>query len=199
MTIEDPATMTWVRDDRATTKVVGRVAAPTLIISRAIEARVAPVGNSPREPLTATIRVVAEATPTHIREEITTSPAQISEEAIPTSIAKVETGPPTEEATTLTAGPAEVRTPIVEVISLDMMTDAGTIDLGMIGTTNHLEMISWHRVTNLRIWTQAEITAREKVLPDLTSLLQALYNPKLAPQLLMLKQTHQQIKLQTLR
>ena len=197
MTIEDPATTTWVRDDRATTKVVGRVATHSRIISRAIEARVAPVGNSPREPLTATIRVVAEATPTHIREEITTSPAQISEEAIPTSIAKVETGPPTEEATTLTAVPAEVRTPIVEVISLDMMTDAGTIDLGMIGTTNHLEMIS--RVTNLRIWTQAEITAREKVLPDLTSLLQALYNPKLAPQLLMLKQTHQQIKLQTLR
>jgi hypothetical protein len=198
---EDPVgtTTRWAIDDQATTRVA-RVVTPTRIISLAIEARVAPVGNSkPREPPhTATIRVAAGATPTHIREETTTSPAQITVGEVTTSIVKVETGNPTVEATPLTAAPAEVVTLIAEVISLDLMTDAGMIDLGMIETTSpHLEMI---RVINLRQWTPAEITALEMVPPDSISLslLKALYNPKLRepPQPPNLKQMHRQIKLQ---
>jgi hypothetical protein len=56
------------------------------------------------------------------------------------------------------------------------------------------------RVTNLRQWTPAEITALEMVPPDSISLslLKALYNPKLRepPQPPNLKQMHRQIKLQ---
>ena len=140
MTTEDPETMRWVIDDPATTRVAK--VTPTRIISRATEARVVPVGNSLREPPTITIRVAAGETPTHIREGTTTSPAQITVEEIATSIVKVGTGTPTEEATLLMAAPAEAATPIAEVISLDMMTDAGTIDLVMIETTSHQETIS---------------------------------------------------------
>ena len=102
------------------------------------------MGNSsnPRGPYhTITIRVAAGATPSHIREGTTTSPAQIIAEEIATSIVKVGTGTPTEEATLLMAAPAEAATPIAEVISLDMMTDAGMIDLDMIETTSHQETI----------------------------------------------------------
>ena len=141
MTTEDPETTRWVIDDPATTRVAK--VTPTRIISRATEARVVLAGNSLREPpLTITIRVAAGATPSHIREGTTTSPAQISAEEIATSIVKVGTGTPTEEATLLMAAPAEAATPIAEVISLDMMTDAGTIDLVMIETTSHQETIS---------------------------------------------------------
>ena len=140
MTTEDPETMRWVIDDPATTKVAK--VTPTRIISRATEARVVPVGNSLREPPTIPLRVEAGATPTHIREGTTTSPAQITVEEIATSIVKVGTGTPTEEATLLMAAPAEVATPIAEVTSLDMMTDAGRIDLVMIETTSHQETIS---------------------------------------------------------
>lgn len=198
---EDPVgtTTRWEIDDQATTRVA-RAATPTRIISLAIEPRAALVGNSkPREPPhTVTIRVAAGATPTHIREETTTSPAQITVVEITTSIGKVETGNPTVEATPLTAAPAEVVTLIAEVISLDLMTDAGMIDLGMIETTSpHLEMI---RVTNLRQRTPAEITAQEMVPPDTISLslLKVLNNPRLRepPQPPSLKQMHRQIKLQ---
>jgi len=140
LTTEDPETTRWVIDDPATTRVAK--VTPTRIISRATEAKVVQVGNSLREPPTITIRVEAGATPTHIREGTTTSPAQISAEEIATSIVKVGTGTPTEEATLLMAAPAEAATPIAEVISLDMMTDAGTIDLVMIETTSHQETIS---------------------------------------------------------
>ena len=140
MTTEDPETTRWAIDDPATTRVAK--VTPTRIISRATEARVVPAGNSLREPPTITIRVAAGATPTHIREGTTISPAQISAEEIATSIVKVGIGTPMEETTPLLAAPAEAATPIAEVISLDMMRDAGTIDLGMIETTSHQETIS---------------------------------------------------------
>ena len=176
MTTEDPegTTMRWGRDDPATTKVV-KVATTTRIISRATEATVAPVGNSsnPREPHhTITIRVAAVATPTHIREETTTFPAQITAEEVTPLAVKVEIDTLMEEAVAipLTVAPAEEATLIAEAINLDMMRDAGTIGLGTIEATNpHLEMIKYNSPINLRSWitSQVETTAQKMVPPDL--------------------------------
>ena len=114
---------------------------------------------------TVTIRVAAAATLTHIREEITTFPAQTSvAEIILTEMAAIDT--PMEEVLLLTVAPVEVANLIAEGTNLDMMTDAETIDLGMKGTTNPpQEMINWLSPINLRSWT-GESTAQERVVLD---------------------------------
>ena len=91
---------------------------------------------------TVTIKAAAGATLTHIREEITTFPAQTSvAEIILTEMVATDT--PMVEVLLLTVAPVEVANLIAEATNLDMMTDAETIDLGMTGTTNPLqEMIN---------------------------------------------------------
>lgn len=126
-------------DDPAITRV-GR-AATTQIISRATETTAE--NSSLREPLpTITIRV---ATLTHIREEITISPAQITAVEITTLVGMEAIDTPMEEAmeTPPTVALAEVVTLITEATNLDTMIDVETRDLDMTGTTNHLqEMIN---------------------------------------------------------
>ena len=117
-------------------------AATSLIISLAIETRVALVANRGPHLLTITIKVALEATLTHIRGETITFLAQITTEGgLTTTAGMVAKDHLTEVivAVPLTVALAEVAPLITEATNLDLKIDAEMRDLDMIDIINHLQ------------------------------------------------------------
>lgn len=139
-------TMRWAVEIEAapaiTRVALAAATATSLIITLAIETRVALVANREPHLLTITIKVALEATLTHIRGETITFLAQITTEGgITTTAGMVAKDHLTEVivAVPLTVALAEVAPLITEATNLDLMIDAGMTDLDMIDTINHLQ------------------------------------------------------------